>query len=519
MTKRYFIICGIMALLYGIGTAAAQEVTARISGLESNDEYMELMRNDAKLRNREDSLIGVIRSVRSAMAENADVRDSLAQVRSDSLLLLLSDAESAVFSLRMDKLKLVDRINAIEQNFVLSNMGDIGGEAQSDGGGTAFLNNPYFVKSIDPDDYKELLRVQKMEAETQEYVSTYMKNYEKIKSLYDRYMIAETEAEAEAVYTELSAAMDDNIVLERRLAKTWSEIYDEKTYVYAYFLEKENREDLLDLTENMMIKSLQEKLSASEYYASEAVANYCLQKPIVLNYEMYVAKLLNQTSAIDSLSNASKNVRQIDFRIPKIDVARRSFVNYEAIEFNQKSPYNASNPIPECVVYEYGTIYRILLGNYKYKQAVSIFRGASPLFVEEGEDGRFYYYVGGLRTRGEAEAAVEVLKKKGFRDPQIVEWCDGRKTNLSEQNESSQLAFRVVIKGGMLDDTVRDVIATMASGCEISKISDDTFIVGTFDSRAMAERVAQAVVKCDENLTTEITEINTAPAEEEPTEE
>ena len=506
-------------MLCGTQAVSAQDVTARISGLEGNEEYMGLLRNDAQLRNREDSLIGVIRSVRSAMAANAEKRDSLAQLRSDSLLLMLSDTENAVFSLRMQKLKLVDRINAIEQNFVLSNMGDTGGQAQSDSGSSSFLNNPYFVKSIDPDDYKELLRVQKMEAETQDFVSAYMKNYEKIKSLYDRYMVAETEADAEAIYAELSAAMDDNIVVERRLSKEWSEIYDQKTYVYSYFLEKENREDLLDLTENMMTKALQEKFEASEYYASEAVANYCLQKPIVLNYEMYVAKLLNQTAAIDSLSNVSKNVRQIDFRIPKIDVARRSFVDYEAIEFSSKSPYNTSNPIPECVVYEYGTIYRILLGNYKYKQAVSIFRGASPLFIEEDEDGRFNYYVGGLRTRAEAEAAVEVLKKKGFRDPQIVEWCDGRKTNLSEQNESAQVVFRVVIKGGTLDDTVRDVITTLASGCQISKVSEDTFIVGTFDSRAMAERVAQAVTKCDANLSTEITEIDTAPAEEETAEE
>lgn len=310
-------------MLCGTQAVSAQDVTARISGLEGNEEYMGLLRNDAQLRNREDSLIGVIRSVRSAMAANAEKRDSLAQLRSDSLLLMLSDTENAVFSLRMQKLKLVDRINAIEQNFVLSNMGDTGGQAQNDSGSSSFLTNPYFVKSIDPDDYKELLRVQKMEAETQDFVSAYMKNYEKIKSLYDRYMVAETEADAEAIYAELSAAMDDNIVVERRLSKEWSEIYDQKTYVYSYFLEKENREDLLDLTENMMTKALQEKFEASEYYASEAVANYCLQKPIVLNYEMYVAKLLNQTAAIDSLSNVSKNVRQIDFRIPKIDVARR----------------------------------------------------------------------------------------------------------------------------------------------------------------------------------------------------
>ena len=136
MIKRGLFVCGIIAMLCGTQEASAQDVSARISGLENNGEYMGLLRNDALLRNREDSLIGVIRSVRGAMAENAATRDSLAQVRSDSLLLMLSDAENAVFSLRMEKLKLVDRINAIEQNFVLSNMGDIGGQAQSNSGGS-----------------------------------------------------------------------------------------------------------------------------------------------------------------------------------------------------------------------------------------------------------------------------------------------------------------------------------------------------------------------------------------------
>ena len=215
----------------------------------------------------------------------------------------------------------------------------------------------------------------------------------------------ETEAEAEAVYADIAAATDESLVLERQLAKLWSEIYDQKTYVYSYFLEKENREDILEITESMLGEARQEKLSSADNCVSEAVADYCLQKPVVLNYEIYVAKLLNQTAAIDSLSNASKNVRQIDFRMPPVEVKRRSFVDYEAIEFTPRSPYNASNPIPDCIVYEYGTIYRILLGTYKYKQAVSTFRGASPLCVETLEDGRFSYYAGGLKTRAEAETA------------------------------------------------------------------------------------------------------------------
>ena len=486
-----------MAAVLSVADTAAQEIAARIPGLEKNDEYMTLLRKEETLRLRSDSIFDVIRTVRGAMRENAEKRDSLARQRSDSMMLILTDAENAAFALRSQKIRLVDSINAIEQEFVLSGMGNIGGAAESSPSAASIFGNSYFVKNIDPDDYKALVEAHGKESAARKYVSSYIDNYKKIKALYDKYVLAATESEAEAVYADIAAATDESLVLERQLAKLWSEIYDQKTYVYSYFLEKENREDILEITESMLGEARQEKLSSADNCVSEAVADYCLQKPVVLNYEIYVAKLLNQTAAIDSLSNASKSVRQIDFRMPPVEVKRRSFVDYEAIEFTPRSPYNASNPIPDCIVYEYGTIYRILLGTYKYKQAVSTFRGASPLCVETLEDGRFSYYAGGLKTRAEAETAVEIMKKKGFRSPEIVEWCDGRKSNLSQQNEDATIAFRVTI----------------------SKIAEDTFIVGTFDTRVMADRVAAAVAKCDESLTAEVTEIGGGPDEESDEEE
>ena len=107
---------------------------------------------------------------------------------------------------------------------------------------------------------------------------------------------------------------------------------------------------------------------------------------------------------------------------------------------------------------------------------------------------------------------MEVLKKKGFRNPQVVEWCDGYKTNISEAGESA--SFRLVIKGAALDDTARDIIAEMAPDCQLSRLSEDQFIVGMFVSRAMADRVAQAVGKCDPALEINIEEIKPEGDEE-----
>lgn len=512
MIKSKLIVSGLLFAVMSVATAQAQEVTARIPELKTNETYMTLMRNDARLRFKTDSLMSVVRQLRGELNRNAESRDSLAQQRSDSLAVVLNDTEAAIFAMRAQKIKLIDQINTIEQEQVLSSLGNIG-EAQAAASSGSIFTNAYFKKSIDSEDFKLLLASHGKEAEAHGQAQTFVKNYTRIKDLYDKYVQAQTEAEAESVYAELSTIVDENMVLERQLTKLWSEIYDQKSYVYSYFLEKEGREDILEITENMMAEAGQEKLQSIDNCVSEPLADYRLQKPIILNYEVYVAKLLNLTTAIDSLSNASRAVRQIDYRLPKIDIERRSFVDYQAIEFSQRSPYNTSNPIPDCIVYEYGTIYRVLLGTFKYKQAVSIFRNASPLCVEKLEDGRFSYYAGGFHSRAEAEKAVEVLKKKGFRNPQVVEWCDGYKTNISEAGES--VSFRLVITGAALDDTAREIIADMAPDCQLSRLAENNFVVGMFASRAMAERVAQAVGKCDPALVVEVEEIQPEGEEDE----
>jgi hypothetical protein len=86
---------------------------------------------------------------------------------------------------------------------------------------------------------------------------------------------------------------------------------------------------------------------------------------------------------------------------------------------------------------------------------------------------------------------------------------------LSEEGDGAVITYRIVIKGGELDETIHEVIETMAADCQISKSAEDAFVVGMFASRATADRVAQAVQKCDENLTVEVVEIRPEPAEDE----
>ena len=515
MIKSKITIASLLLVALSFVELSAQEIMPRIAGLEDNKAYIDLLRSDEKLRRQTDSLMNVVRTVRMEMSKNNETRDEQTQARADSLFVVLSNAETAVYSMRTKRVKLIDQISTIEQNHVLSTMGDIGG-AQASQGSKSLYANDYFKKSFEADDYKHLMEVHEKEAKTYGYVQNYVKNYAKIKDLYNQYLMELEESEAEKIYAEIADVMAENLILERMVGDSWSEIFDQKSYIYSYFLEKENRLDLLELTENMMAETRQAKLALIDNCVSEHVVDYCLQKPLSLNYELYVAKLLNLTSAIDSLSIAARNVRSIDYRLPIIDIDRRSFVNYEPIEFSSKSPYNTTtNPIPDNVVYEYGTIYRIWVGTYKYRQQPSIFRGASPLYLEKRDDGRFDYYVGGLHTRNEAESALEIMKKKGFREPQIIEWCDGVKTNLSKGGGGERVTYRISISNGALDDVVREVISTMAEGCQVSRLGENKFLVSSFVSRATAERIAQAISKCNDALLVEVQEVKPEGAAEE----
>jgi hypothetical protein len=163
---------------------------------------------------------------------------------------LLTDAEAAIFATRAQKIKLIDQINTIEQEQVLSSLGNIG-EAQGASSSGSIYTNSYFRNSIESEDFKALMVSHGKEADAQSHAQAYVKNYNRIKELYDKYVLAQTEAEAENIYTELSTMRDENMVLERQLTKLWNEIYDQKSYVYSYFLEKEGREDVLELAERV----------------------------------------------------------------------------------------------------------------------------------------------------------------------------------------------------------------------------------------------------------------------------
>ena len=274
--------------------------------------------------------------------------------------------------------------------------------------------NPYFREQLPEADYAALRRAQGLELDAVDYVNRYFANYGTICELAEAYAAAQTEADAGEIYDRYNTLQGFNRVLADSLAEAWNYIADNKGYAYGYLMDKLGQDAILAREEKRLSGAARELSALRGEVASDAVADYFLRKKVLVGYETAVAGLLGLTSARDSLRGVAAQLDGIDFRLPRIDVAQRYFLDYDSIAFSATPKYSYQHPIPECRVYEHGTIYRILLGTFNTKRAVSTFRGAYPLSYLVGEDKKWCYYAGGFATREEAEAAQKLLKSKGL---------------------------------------------------------------------------------------------------------
>lgn len=499
------------ALLLGAVALSAQQppVEARIAGLESNAEYMSLLEEDARLQSREDSVVGAVERMRLQLRENPAEGRALAEE--------ILELENRIFEIRTAKGRLIDRINTIEQEWVLANLDAAAPAAEPAAPALPaipesqkvrnLVDNGYFRDELPAADYAALLEAQRLEPQAWEYAGRYLANYETLDQLAESYREAAVEDEAVEIYARYTALTDMNRRLADSLAGVWNYIFDNKSYAYGYLLDKLGREDLLVRQEEESARTARTMTALSGETVSDEVADYFLRKQLLTGYETAMAELLGFDRAADSLRGEAGRLRTIEYCRPPQELRERYFLVYEELSFPAKSPYDAQHPIPECRIYSRGTIYRILLGTFQTKRPVATFRGAAPLYRSVGESGRWSYYAGGFATRQEAEQAQALLRKRGFARPEIVVWNDGVYRNVSVDGEAAEETFRIEIAApGPLSEEIRRAIAETAPEADVSR-AGQKFVVGMFDDRAVAERVAAAVRRAAPELELKIVEI------------
>jgi hypothetical protein len=350
--------------------------------------------------------------------------------------------------------------------------------------------NDYFVERLSPADYKSLRDAQQREKSVKEAVERYFAKYGELLALQRRYMEVPTKAEADVQAEKFAAKKGEMARLDEEITSMWSSLYFNKIYAYDLLMEREGNTAMLDLSAKVTARAEREINDNTDLYQSDALVGYYARKKALTEYEMQIASTLSLTTSRDSLKVVSAGLKNRDYRLSKLSLQRRSFIDYENIEVKTPTVYNSANPVPQTKIYDYGTIYRIRIGLFSKRPNISALRGVMPLsYTTAYNNGMYAYFVGGFRTEQEAKEGVDYLKKLGFKEPIIAVWVDGEYYPTVADMRRSESQYNIEISGvATLTDEIKAKILLHKSDCTISRIGS-TFVVGTFEGKSAAEAV------------------------------
>ena len=477
-----------------------------IDELKDNPEYAELQHRDKELVLKEDSVAQIMSQTREDFRVYTDSLSSVGQTPTPEDYSLFSDRildlEQQIFDIRTMRGDIIARINELEQEWVLAQMNAPYEEERVTEEEPAVLptyrnliENYCIADLLSGEDYAELCEAQAKDAAMDSLVERYITIYNRMNSVAENYRTVDNEADAEVLFTEFNTLKGDAEVEAQNIESNWNYVLDTKYYAYGYVLEHNRHYDLLDKSSAEFADMRRECAREEGYYASDALMHYALGRHTLRGFEHAFARAMGLEEAADSIAALQNEYREVEYRLEPLTLERRLFIDYQPITIGRTNFYRDTNPIPELKVYERGTIYRILLGKFRSKQPMTLFKGVQPLYITRNEDGYYLYYAGGFATRYEADEAQLFLKEKGFKSPEICRWQNGEMMNitaLERDNDGSVgvpvsgMRYMIKISVDALSEEVREIIANEAPRQSISKEADG-FVLGTFDSRDEAE--------------------------------
>ena len=385
------------------------------------------------------------------------------------------------------------------------------------------LDNDIFLNSLEPYILDELREAQLNERNIETLAAHYRERYDSLERIVKAYHEAESEEVAIPLFDNFNAVAHEADSLSNAIDDMWSSIIDSKFFAYNLLLDNEGYGDIADMASKDYQEVRAECVDKAGDYASDALMRYAIGRRALLDFEHLFATTLNLGEAADSLADLRRNIKLPDYQLSPITLEERLFLEFAHILFGRTNHYNQSNPIPELKIYERGTIYRLLLGEFRTKQAMSIFKGAQPMFISSNDEGRYLYFAGGYATLEEAELAQRFLKGNGFKNPEICVWEDGVMTNLSREKKSEAVQKEdsksgeetttivgrrcmVMITTDTLGEELQAIIERVAPGKRVSR-AGNKFVVGAFTERSEAEALLQAIKEFDGNIDVIINEI------------
>ena len=491
-----------------LSAVAISNMPFPIDELADNPEYAELQSRDRALVMKEDSVAMLMSDVRERFRIYSDSLSNEGLTPTPKEFSDFSDRvlnlEQQIFDIRTMRGDIIARINEMEQEWVLAQMNaPIVDEVVPEEVEEVvelpryreLIANHCIKDMLGAEDYAELCQAQSEDAEMDSLVEEYNSIYKRMNSVAESYRTTDSESEAEELFAEfkkLKAEAEDQA---SKIENRWNHVLDTKYYAYGYILEHERQYDLLDGSSAEFADMRRECTREAGYYETDALMHYALGRPTLRNFEHNFARVMGLDEAADSIAMLQREPLEIEYRVEPLRLERRLFIDYQPIAIGRTNFYKDTNPIPDLKVYERGTIYRILLGEFRNKQPMTLFKGVQPLYITRNEEGNYLYYAGGYATRREADDAQLFLKEKGFKAPEICRWQNGAVVNvtIAERDSDSGVSlpvsgkrYMVKLSADAMTDDVRAIIAAEAPRQSVSKEANG-FVLGMFDNRDEVE--------------------------------
>ena len=490
--------------------------------IDEDPHYVDLREEHSALVDSEDSLRILIAEARDNYVHCRTEADAIDKI--DDYAAQILDYEKEIFYVRKRRREVVYEIASMEQRYIIRDMEENCGESDENDYMSVrddraehgqLIHNSVIARSLSSGSYSDLKVAQREEETMPRLIDEYIATYKRLDRCARAYRIATEEREGDEIYNNYLALRDKTDSLGVLIDKSWNNILNTKYYAYGYILERYGLYDLLDNSSADFSAMQQRCANEDGRYALDALAHYAIGRATLVAFERDFAREMGLNKAADSLQSVYNDFVMPEYRINPVSIERRSFVEYEPLAFGKTDYYNDSNPIPQVKVYARGTIYRVLLGVFRNKQSMSVMKGVRPLYITK--DGAGYsYYVGGFETENEANEAVEMLMDRGFKEPQVCCWRDGKMENLSAANEEgseesvaqpSGHRYIVLLECSEISESMRNTIAQAAPEKRISRRGAG-FAIGTFTAKSDAESLKSAISENHPKIKVSIVELN-----------
>lgn len=330
-------------------------------------------------------------------------------------------------------------------------------------------------------------------------------NYAKLEQVKSRYALTLDPTELDSLLHLAKELKEQIKSYDNTISELWKELYDKKSNLYPEITAKLEDVDRIQIEEiDSYRRNVRRAESLSQALEAPSVANYNVQKELLLHYEMMFADNLGQKLATDSLNSELKKIKKIELQT--IDFQPRSLVVYSKAVIDGAYGTSSVDSIPQAVIPGTGIYYSIQVAIFTNKPtSLDIFRKARPLRVKRMTNGMYQYLVGGFKTYAEAIASLTVMQKNGYRSlPIMVAWNNGvvttpAKAKLAEDaiTKANAGKFRIEIttQNSMLITNLRQIVDDMSSGKQItrSQLGENTvvFTVMQFNNQLEAESITE----------------------------